>query len=507
MQTRQLAHEYQIVVPAAHELRVHIPFSSTYFGKAEKYAHVAVTITLEGPTGDGEICGCPVIMNNPIHISYGDSVSVYSRNGAHFRIGVTNEKLKNCIYISANSTYRSVVELHGTLNSLRWASTVRKLPTIAGRPPNLLILGPEFSGKNTVTTSLLNYACRDGWFPTLVDLDVCNPISGITGSTSLSAWDNCCPYDETSSVSGAHQTLAFPYGYPSPRDNPAAFMQAVKDSAAVLADRLHSIVETKSHSAGILINTPRGLLFEEMISIVNDFHVSDILVIQEDNLRVLLEAFYRNEQSDDGTQRVRVRGAHISGGVIPWKLRNREVATITHFLYGKGKVDLAPVLHRFPVESVGISHPLRWREDTKNGEWPSLASLRTEDTASLQNSLCMILRRSPDGANTRTTIFAVGVIKEIGIEGIKIVIPNLAPIPEKILFQSSEGKMEEHDKQSHKYMRREVASPKGTYVFQSYKNALFQKPSTAPPTKKENVSSKSQRIDLLVTEIKYAHFS
>lgn len=80
--------------------------------------------------------------------------------------------------------------------------------------PRVMLVGPTDSGKSALARVLLNYAARQGWKPTAVDLDV--TLNSISTPGTLAAAPVEVPTDLLTSSTLEDTPLAFFYGHVSP---------------------------------------------------------------------------------------------------------------------------------------------------------------------------------------------------------------------------------------------------------------------------------------------------
>ena len=80
--------------------------------------------------------------------------------------------------------------------------------------PRVMVVGPTDSGKSSLCTMLLNWACKRSWKPTFVDLDIGHGSISIPGC--IAATPVKLPIDAVGRIP-LELPLAYFYGHATPR--------------------------------------------------------------------------------------------------------------------------------------------------------------------------------------------------------------------------------------------------------------------------------------------------
>ena len=216
---------------------------------------------------------------------------------------------------------------------------------VKSRPhgPRVLIAGPTDSGKSTLCHMLLAYACRLGWAPTYVDLDVGQTSLSLPGCVSASPMDRLC----LSVGRGVQETtpLSFFIGNTSPGSDPKLFKHMVGRLGEVEAARTlgtrhgthgafrrlrsHDAVHTHSpfvsrnaaNASGCIVNTMGwvdGTGYDLLCHSIRTMAIDVVLVMGKDKLysSLLSDLRGRREWGPSDGRSLTVVKLPRSGGVV-----------------------------------------------------------------------------------------------------------------------------------------------------------------------------------------------
>lgn len=173
-----------------------------------------------------EVFGAELAQGQQCRISGKRSIAVFSWYGSKVRISGD----WGLAYTSDDTPMRSYLNTHDNLHTMR---------AIAAREdssgPTVLILGPPDSGKTSLSTFLMNYAIREGYMPTLVDLDVEKNSLSCPGTISAASLDRVI---SPNGVLPPFTPISYFYGHQDIDYNVDHFKTSVAELANTVASRL-----------------------------------------------------------------------------------------------------------------------------------------------------------------------------------------------------------------------------------------------------------------------------
>ncbi|KAG2305109.1 hypothetical protein Bca52824_033760 [Brassica carinata] len=110
----------------------------------------------------------------------------------------------------------SYINVHAILNARRRVAQASE----STQGPRVIIVGPEDSGKRTLTKMLINWAAKEAWKPTFVDLDVSQGSVSIPGSVAATPIET--PLDPVEGFP-LDMPLVCYYGHTKPGTNVALY--------------------------------------------------------------------------------------------------------------------------------------------------------------------------------------------------------------------------------------------------------------------------------------------
>ncbi|KZT09713.1 uncharacterized protein LAESUDRAFT_810681 [Laetiporus sulphureus 93-53] len=226
-------------------------------------------------------------------------------------------------------------------------------PASIPEPPRVLILGPENSGKTTVSKILVNYATRagQGWKPMLVNVDpgeggwavpgalsaasISSPLQTCTPTTTFGSSTASAP---THISSNALVPLAYWYGHAETKRNPLLMDRLVRNLGENVVERLDH--DMNGRVSGIIVDTPSSFAASTSAgadhrhtlikACVDAFRINVILVVGHEKLNVEMQRAY--------STRMAVVKIPKSGGVVELDAGYRERIRkyqMHYYMYGK----------------------------------------------------------------------------------------------------------------------------------------------------------------------------
>ncbi|KAF9469333.1 Pre-mRNA cleavage complex II protein Clp1-domain-containing protein [Collybia nuda] len=241
-------------------------------------------------------------------------------------------------YLSEETPMAAYANLHIAFEQMR-VRALRTLhrspsydddPSANTEPPRVLILGPENSGKTTVSKILINYAVRagQGWSPLLVNVDPSEGGWSAPGAISVapvhSPLPTCSPANPLGSAATSAPTalssnallpLVYWYGHAEIKRNPLLMDRLIRNMGENVNEKYD--VDIEGRMSGLVVDTPSSFASgpganehrQKLIkACVDAFKINVILVVGHEKLNVEMQRTY---------------GAHLtvvkipkSGGVV-----------------------------------------------------------------------------------------------------------------------------------------------------------------------------------------------
>ena len=475
-------------IPPECDLRIGCTFSPVHYTIDESWSHVAASVSIHDAEGEAEIFGCPLVYGNEVLISYGDTLEIHSKLGTHVNIKFVNKSVEKFIHISSRPNYKHLLEQYSIFNSSRlkslscYGNSTEKFEN----GPVMLVTGENTCLRNNTVLRLLNYSCRDEWYPLLVDLCTRDPIAHSPGCLSITNWDHCCPYDEVGAISGSLQSISFPFGRGNHTEDTVRFNDVINTLSDVIFLRNVAPEFNRRATDGVFINAPHKISSEDLIKLCRSFCVTHILVIDDEYLKSSISRLLHFQHARGYiTRKVYV---HRSPSVdpLPEISGSLYIENITKYLYGRGKVEITPFLHEIPFREIAL-----W--DIQH----SVLITRVIDD-SIINSLCIFIQEQLFCNRRFTTVYASGIIVAKTADCMKILIPNLNPMLSS-------------------YFQRQNCLEMGQSINYNCGKRLFE--ADQPKVRKgplfnesnKNVSTSASRkssplVHILVTNMKYVHY-
>ena len=206
-------------------------------------------------SGNAEIFGTEIALNQ-VYTFSGTKAAVYSWYGGSIEV------LGECQvdYIAEETPMMNYSNLHFALENVR-----NKAIMAGGDGPRVLIVGPESSGKTSLTKILTSYGTKMGRQPVVVNLDPKEGHLSLPGAVSVATFSSILDVEEgwgSSPTSGPTMVpvklpLVYYLGLERPGDNANVFKPVVARLALSVGSRLKS--DQQANQAGCIIDTPGSI--------------------------------------------------------------------------------------------------------------------------------------------------------------------------------------------------------------------------------------------------------
>ncbi|EUC57845.1 mRNA cleavage and polyadenylation factor CLP1 [Rhizoctonia solani AG-3 Rhs1AP] len=259
-------------------------------------------------------------------------------------------------YTSDETPMVPLINIHTAFEQMRIrahrALTANQPETAQSRPPRVLVLGPENSGKTSACKIWCNYAVRGrSWCPTLVNLDVNDGGWTIPGTMSAcplsSAIPTCTPANPfgataTSAPTALSSSALLPvvhwFGHTDPKRNPQLVEKLIRTLANGVKQKF--LQDHTLNASGLIIDAPAAFAnpnaqgdnkYHLIRTCVEAFDVNTILIMGHDKLNVELQRIFGNSGG------ITLLKVPKSGGVVEvdYAYHTRVVASqIRAYFYG-----------------------------------------------------------------------------------------------------------------------------------------------------------------------------
>ncbi|KAF8660609.1 hypothetical protein AX16_001588 [Volvariella volvacea WC 439] len=192
----------------------------------------------------------------------------------------------------------------------------RESPPGSSEPPRVLVLGPENSGKTTVSKILVNYAVRTGqsWSPVLVNTDpgegawaVPGALSAVPVSSPLQTFSAAAPLGSSATsapyvlTSNSLLPIVQWYGHAETKRNSLLMERLIRNLGNYIEERWDN--DTESSVGGLVVDTPSsfaatttGTTTEQRQKLikacVDAFKINVVLVIGHEKLNAEMQKNY-----------------------------------------------------------------------------------------------------------------------------------------------------------------------------------------------------------------------
>ncbi|XP_020588205.1 protein CLP1 homolog [Phalaenopsis equestris] len=307
--------------------------------KLAKESELRVEVGADSPfrirlvSGTAEIFGTELPPENWLSVPPRQKFAIFTWHGATVEVEGTSE----VEYVADETPMVSYVNVHAILDGRRArAKASSSNDFVASQGPRVIVVGPTDSGKSSLCRMLLSWACKLGWKPMFVDLDIGQgsiTIPGCIASTPIEM-----PIDAVEGIP-LEMPIVYFYGHTTPSINGELYKVLVKELAQTL--ERHFSANAESRAAGMVINTlgwVEGLGYELLLHAIDTFNASVVLVLGQEKLYSLLKDVAKNNPNMD------IVKLHKSGGVVSRNPKFRQKSRgfrIREYFYGLFN-DLSP---------------------------------------------------------------------------------------------------------------------------------------------------------------------
>ncbi|XP_020679215.1 protein CLP1 homolog isoform X4 [Dendrobium catenatum] len=251
--------------------------------KLAKESELRVEVGTDSPyrvrllSGTAEIFGTELPPENWLSIPPRQKFAIFTWHGATVEVEGTSE----VEYIADETPMASYVNVHAILDSRRArAKASSNSNVVASQGPRVFVVGPTDSGKSSLCRMLLSWACKQGWKPMFVDLDIGQgsiTVPGCIASTPIEM-----PIDSVEGIP-LEMPIVYYYGHTTPSINAELYKVLVKELAQTL--ERHFSANSESRAAGMVINTMgwvEGLGYELLLHAIETFNANVVLVLGQE---------------------------------------------------------------------------------------------------------------------------------------------------------------------------------------------------------------------------------
>ncbi|XP_010445668.1 PREDICTED: protein CLP1 homolog 5-like [Camelina sativa] len=186
-------------------------------------------------------------------------------------------------YTSCETPMMSYLREHNSLQVERHRSTSSTRDSVSSQGPRVIIVGDTDSGKSTLAKMLLNWAAKDGWKPTFVDLNIGQ--SSITMPGTVSATLIEMPVDPVEGFP-LDKAIVHYFGHTTPSTNLRLYKSLVEELAREL--KQESFGNAQSRASGMVIDTLGFIVregYELLLHAIRTLNATVVIVLgQEEKL-------------------------------------------------------------------------------------------------------------------------------------------------------------------------------------------------------------------------------
>lgn len=329
--------------------------------------------------------------------------------------------------IESNRSMLNVANVHFALENLRQKASVS-----GQEGPITLLLGPENSGKTTLSKTLVSYAARMSRVPILANLDTESPVFSPPGSLTATPVSHVLDVEEFyglppingPSVTRNKQSLVYTYGLLNFQEGASFYRHQVRLLAAGIRSRLKE--DPKVRSSGVLIDTPSRILDDTVLlqDVISEFGCSSIVTIGAAENRESLDLLARDTN---------VEIIHLDGvGAKPLDAvfrRQIQRQVIQDYFFGNSRRNLSPFTITANLKDVVVYRPLAEKE--LESELSMLT--KVPPSAVLQNSLLAVVNAEPtESVDIIQSAETLGYVHVVEADEEKSLIKILLPAPGKL---------------------------------------------------------------------------
>ncbi|KAK8948163.1 hypothetical protein KSP40_PGU022236 [Platanthera guangdongensis] len=307
--------------------------------KLAKESELRIEVAADSPfrvrllSGTAEIFGTELPPGNWLSIPSRQKFAIFTWHGATVEVEGTSEVQ----YAADETPMVSYVNVHAILDRRRArAKASSKNDAIASQGPRIIVVGPTDSGKSSLCRMLLSWACKQGWKPMFVDLDIGQGSITVPGCISSTPIE--LPIDAVEGIP-LEMPIVYYYGHTTPSINAELYKVLAKELAQTL--ERHFSANAESRAAGMVINTMgwiEGMGYELLLHAIDIFNANVVLVLGQEKLYSMLKDVTKSKPNVD------IVKLHKSGGVVSRNPKFRQKSRsfrIREYFYGPLN-DLSP---------------------------------------------------------------------------------------------------------------------------------------------------------------------
>jgi polyribonucleotide 5'-hydroxyl-kinase len=240
-------------------------------------------LTIRLLDGSAEIFGIEVPLQKEVTLS-DESIAVFTWYGCTIETVCTGPN--SVVDVYDNTPMATYANVHIQLEAMRDVAAIN-----GEHGPNVLVVGPNDSGKSSVARIIASYATRLDRAPIYVDLDVSQGSSTLPGCISSVVLDKSVINAEDGFVMGS--PLVYYFGHTSAKSNPDLYKLMCSNLAQKVKSRQQN--DNNCRSSGVIINTS-GWIDGAGVDVINyfitEFNVGVVLVMNHDRLYSTLAKSY-----------------------------------------------------------------------------------------------------------------------------------------------------------------------------------------------------------------------
>lgn len=303
-------------------------------------------LTIKVLQGTAEIFGTELAIGQE-YLFINKKLAIFSWQGCMLQY-TGNAELNE--YTSEETPMNTYANLHFALETKRSEN----------KPPRVLVLGAQDSGKSSLCKILCSYANKMGRFPMFVNLDPGEGVFSCPGGLVAAPISDILDVEEgwgSSPISGPSllhpkQPLVYWYGLESPYTNIKYFSHVISRLALGVEARFAN--DAIVRDSGLIVDTP-GIIDKEhgygiIASIVAEFKIDTMVVVSHERVYSDMVRKFKSKVTN-------ILKVPKSGGVVekePSFMRSVQAKTIQDYFYGTHNQVLSPYTTSVPYSAVKV---------------------------------------------------------------------------------------------------------------------------------------------------------
>ncbi|XP_010451798.1 PREDICTED: protein CLP1 homolog 5-like [Camelina sativa] len=340
-------------------------------------------------------------------------------------------------YTSCETPMMSYLRVHNSLLVERHRSTSSTRDSVPSQGPRVIIVGDTDSGKSTLAKMLLNWAAKDGWKPTYVDLNIGQ--SSITIPGTVSATPIEMPVDPVEGFP-LDKAIVHYFGHTTPTTNLRLYKSLVEELAREL--KQESFGNAESRASGMVIDTMGFIVrqgYELLLHAIRTFNATVVIVLgQEETLVNDLKKDLKFKKSLQFVNLEKSAGVFFRGSDFRKTLRN---SNIQNYFYGVTN-DLTVYTKTVKFSDVQVYQIGDFPETSsstsarRRGNDPLKITPVAIDEHLVNKVLAISYAKQPDHQIISSIVAGFVCIKNVntGEERITYISPSAAELPSKTLI-------------------------------------------------------------------------